>query len=331
MSQKNDVFKIWSDLETEAVEKPAGVCKRIVSKSSLYRIYVGINALSKARLFMLEFPIEDTYLFDSVTGSKGIELRIETTGDAAPGCNTCVVISNGENVNNIFCSFAENIIHVAEASDSRKKYTRRIVQRIKLWKTFFENTGGRGLTQTQQIGLFGELDLLDLLITEKGAEVIRFWKGPTSAAQDFQFEDSAVEVKTTTNEYKSTINISNVKQLDKENRSHLFLCFSRYETFEQSGTTLPEIIAKIFGRLAGTEWADMFKDKLLEQGYVDIESEKYKTGYVFRGRGFYSTELPFPKLTSEILPLGIVDVNYVIDLSLCRDNLVDDTVVLSHI
>lgn len=319
MNQKIDLQYIWGELEKETVGQANGICKRIASQDAVYRIYLGINCATKARLFIIEFPSEDTSLFDSVTSSKGLLIEISTKGDFLAGCNACVAMSNNTELNSIFTSFAEDVIHVAQQISDRKHYTLEIIRRLKLWKAFFENTGGQGLSQEKQIGLFGELDILQRLITQFGPEAVQYWKGPDSAAQDFQLETSAIEVKSTINEYKTAVMISNIQQLDKDNRSNLYLCFMRYETFLEKGTTLPALVGRILQLISGTKWTDLFNEKLLGQGYFTQDAPKYKAGYVSRNALYFDVTDTFPKIIRKTIPNGIIDVSYSVDLKQCSN------------
>lgn len=319
MSQRIDLLNIWEEIEKETTGKKTGVCRRIVSHDSMFRIYLGINCATKAKLFIIEFPSEDTSLFDSVASSKGLLLNIVTKGDLMSGCNACIATSNDAGLNDIFTSFAEDVINVAQQIKNRTQYTAGIIRRLKLWKAFFENTGGQGLSHEKQIGLFGELDILEQLIVEKGPSVIQYWKGPNSAAQDFQFESSAVEVKSTANEYKTSVTISNLQQLDRENLEKLYLGFMRYETFQESGTSLPELIDRIFLLVSKNKWADTLGEKLLGQGYCAQDSFRYKMGYIRRDALFFDVVDSFPKIIRKAIPSQITEVSYSIDLKQCSD------------
>jgi hypothetical protein len=323
MSQNIDLQSTWEELEKETDGKVAGICKRIASRNANFRIYLGINSASKAKLFIMEFPIEDTWLFDDVTSSKGLLLDILTKGDLMAGCNACVAVSNDTKLNSIFTSFAQDLINVAQQLRDRKHYTAGIVRRLKLWKAFFENTGGQGLSQEKQIGLFGELDILEQLIVKTDMQVIQYWKGPGSGAQDFQFEMSALEVKSTINEYKTSVLISNIKQLDKENRNSLYLCFIHYEALLERGISLPAMVDRILQLIIGTKWADAFEEKLLGLGYYAQDAPKYKIGYIRRSTEFFDTADPFPKIVRQNIACEIIDVSYSIDLSQCTKYAVD--------
>jgi hypothetical protein len=330
MNQKIDLHNTWKELEQETVGIKSGICRRIVSQDSIFRIYLGINCATKAKIFIIEFPVEDTSLFDSVTSSQGLLLSILTKGDLMTGCNACIATSNDIGLNDIFTSFAGDIIHVAQKNRDRKYYAAGIVRRVKLWKTFFESTG-QGLSRERQIGLFGELDILEQLIVGKGPEVIQYWKGPNRAAQDFQFEFIALEVKSTINEYKTSVEISNMQQLDKVNRNKLYLGFIRYETFQERGISLSALIDRIALLISNTRWADMFEEKLLEQGYYSQEASRYKIRYIRRETLFFDVVDSFPKLIRQTIPNAIIEVSYSIDLKQCSNYAVDFETICIHI
>lgn len=331
MSMKTDTDEVWNELEAEMFSSTIGILKRIISQSSLFRLYLGINTYNKMKLLIIEFPIQYTYLFDEIINFKGINIHITYNADAMIGCNTCIIETNNSDSNYIFRSFVENIIYLAEKSDKYEKYTSNIVNRIKLWKIFFEDVGCQVLSKKQQIGLFGELDLLSQLIQEKGSKMVQFWKGPSGAAQDFQFVDIAIEVKTTTNEYKNSITISNCKQLDKENYKNLYLCFNVYAVLQSEGMDLPTVIENIYHQIKDSIWEDVFTEKLLQQGYINTEGIKYNRKFVLRNRVYYTIESTFPKIICSDLPIGVLDLTYEIDLLKCENSIVKYSDILLNI
>ena len=65
-----------------------------------------------------------------------------------------------------------------------------------------------------QQGLYGELYLLDKLITLKGEKAVECWTGCNSETHDFYCGIDAVEVKSSSVKGPNKVNISSEYQLD---------------------------------------------------------------------------------------------------------------------
>src|SRR5690606_10708565 len=68
------------------------------------------------------------------------------------------------------------------------------------------------LSESQQLGLVGELLVLDVLLTDAGTGALDWWLGHAAEQHDFAFPDFDVEVKTTVSERRRHM-ISGVDQL----------------------------------------------------------------------------------------------------------------------
>ena len=78
------------------------------------------------------------------------------------------------------------------------------------------------LSEHFQLGLFGELRLLEMFIKNFGWEKsLDFWKGPDSGLHDFEINNSLIEVKTTLSDPPS-IKIVKPEQLFKPESRKLF-------------------------------------------------------------------------------------------------------------
>ena len=71
------------------------------------------------------------------------------------------------------------------------------------------------LSENSQIGLYGELYFLRNFLKSfhNQYKCIFSWKGPEKSIQDFQFEDMAIEVKTTHGKNHQKIHIANEKTI----------------------------------------------------------------------------------------------------------------------
>ena len=95
-----------------------------------------------------------------------------------------------------------------------KPLVKVLLHRFEKWKSLFENVASAGLTPEEQRGLYGELFFLRKWLnnTTNKRKCIEAWYGPEKSNQDFQHEDWALEVKTSSgnNHQKIHINLSSI-------------------------------------------------------------------------------------------------------------------------
>lgn len=94
------------------------------------------------------------------------------------------------------------------------------------WRDLFREAAK--LTAEEQLGLLGELWLLQRLVRRHGADVaLAAWTGPAGQAHDFRLGDMEIEVKSTTNEHRVHI-ISSDTQLTASVGASLFVLSLQY-------------------------------------------------------------------------------------------------------
>lgn len=186
-------------------------------------------------------------------------------------------------------------------------------ERLLLWKRLFRD-GGTGLLQKFQIkGLLAELLALEEFVRAHPDEPllpVMAWTGPSGTSQDFLFACHAVEVKAVS-AGATCVSISSVEQLDSPVPLELRVCVLREATPTETGAfILPQLAARIEHLLAGVPGATaVFRDKLLEAGYVEHE---YYHSIAFTALEMrqYVVQDGFPRIVPAGLPAGIPDVSY---------------------
>lgn len=186
-------------------------------------------------------------------------------------------------------------------------------ERLMLWKRLFRD-GGSGLMQKFQIkGLVGELLALENFIRSHPQEPIlslTAWTGPEGADQDFLFPDHAFEIKAVSAGAPS-VSISSAGQLNCVVPLVLRVFVLREAAPEETGAlTLPLLAARIEQLLVAIPGgAAMFRNKLLEAGYVEHEFYRNVAFSMLESR-LYTVEPAFPRIIPTSLPAGIPDVSY---------------------
>lgn len=204
-------------------------------------------------------------------------------------------------------------------------------ERLNHWERFMRTAGPDGLGREKQIGLYGELMFLKILIRGgvPTADAVAWWYGPVGENQDFQAGNRTVEVKTTTGNSPTSMRISNELQLDDADCDSLYLLHVWLKELDRDGVSLPQLVDEIAGLLAGAA-AQLFFDRLGEAGYHEVHRPLYEdTGYTERQRRYYVVRDDFPRLRRADLRLGVSRVEYEIDVAGFEGYVRDEPVVIA--
>ncbi|HWA72273.1 MAG TPA: PD-(D/E)XK motif protein [Polyangiaceae bacterium] len=179
---------------------------------------------------------------------------------------------------------------------------------------------GRVLSAERQMGLFGELLVLEHILNRAPPEAaIACWRGPLGEEHDFDVGEGDVEVKTTTSEGRRHW-IGSLGQLCPSVGRPLWLASIQLTGAGIGGTSLAELIARIENRLTGNA-IEAFNDKLLVVGWTDQYTRDAARLRRRSAPAIYAVDDAFPAITSrelERLRLGadkIVQLTYMLDLS----------------
>ena len=177
------------------------------------------------------------------------------------------------------------------------------------------------LTMEKEIGLFGELLLLEFLIETIGPDrAVAAWQGPLSEEHDFTFESMTIEIKTTSSERRRHT-IHGLTQLVPARG--LPLCLISIQLTRGSpelGRTLHQLIAGVRQRAGARQVAI---DGMLDLfGCRSEVAGLYATPWTLRSEPrAYSVQGIFPSMTPDLLApvvpsFGLVsEVLYRVDLT----------------
>ena len=190
-------------------------------------------------------------------------------------------------------------------------------------KNFFDDeTYPKRLSEDEQVGLFGELVILnDFILKKRGIkEGLECWTGP-SKKHDFTLPESLLEVKTTKSPKLRVINASSMNQLSPEQTKPLYLIFQRLNK-KQSGKTLPEYISEISDNISADskDLLKTFSIKLLQSKYFESQSKYYFEKYDKGEQLFFNIKQGFPHVKiSYSDAISNIKFAYKIDLDKCLD------------
>ncbi len=178
------------------------------------------------------------------------------------------------------------------------------------------------ISEEFQLGLFGELHILELFIERFGwKDALSYWKGPDKGLHDFIINNSLVEIKTTKTD-PPIIRIDNPSQLFVPKNHNLFLNVCSASV----GKGL-DIIQKV-EQLENNydEYSSVkneFERKLLNIGYFNhllthnLIKIKINTN---RHAIINKSNIAFPKEIHDSLPSSVKNVKYHLDFSILKSS-----------
>jgi hypothetical protein len=173
------------------------------------------------------------------------------------------------------------------------------------------------MEKSVQVGLFGELFVLELLLKELGPGAIDHWTGCDAERHDFVGDRLHIEVKTT-RKSRSEHEISRLDQLQAPRGVQLLLASVQVEEGaigkETIATRIDSIVATIGDNSAAL---DSLLTKLSQLGWSE---EMRRSGELarmnLRDANIFDVDENFPRFPDHLaLPSGIVSVRYTVDLS----------------
>lgn len=175
--------------------------------------------------------------------------------------------------------------------------------------------GKAGLSQDKEVGLFGELLVLEYLIDNVGGgPAAESWQGPLSEEHDFVFTDVHLEVKTTSGEQRRHMMHGFTQLVPLRGVPLSLVSIQLTRSNSEGGRTLGQLVSHIRGNAGGHR--PKIDDALEAVGWVDDEVDLYSTYWALRNEPrAYDVDERFPALTLERLAQVIPSIKVVSDLS----------------
>lgn len=181
------------------------------------------------------------------------------------------------------------------------------------------------LQDEQEVGLWGELWLLDSLVRSGGPSRLEAWTGPWKEPHDFRFAGGDVEIKTTRHRARKHI-ISDLQQLTASEGKPLYLLSLQIQPAGAGGRRLPDMIVNVSeGLSTALARQAQFWDILTSvYGYRQEHSPYYTSTYELRTKPtLINVDAQFPRITHADLARALVPavseridhVQYTIDVT----------------
>lgn len=314
---------IWSELEAVPPASSDGYLIRRVRPDARCDLFLAVAKPSNQRMLLLHFQTSSDRLPSVLPAARGIDVKWGPAEVGKSGASLQIALLDGR-FTGMFSQLVADLVDVAASALSDSAAAAACIGRLERWQRFLEHAGDDGLGREAQQGLFGELWFLreQLMRVVSASVAVNAWTGPSGAAQDFQLQGCAIEVKTTTATEPRSVFISNERQLDDIGLRALFLFALIVESRHGAGETLNELISAL--RTALAQQADMssqdrFEERLLEAGYLQAHAPRYEgTGYLVHEANLFRVRNGFPRITGTDLRAGVGNVRYSITLSACH-------------
>lgn len=226
-----------------------------------------------------------------------------------------------------FAMMAEDLLRLIEDGRTQLKdqLLHRFLSRIRAWQDFMDRHREGVLSSEAELGLFGELVILELIIVGgmPVRQAVDSWQGPLDGLQDFMPGAGGIEVKATLSTGGFPATISSLEQLDDNLRQPLFLAGVQL-ALDPSGITLPAKADAIRTRLGGNPAAlDLFDVRVMRAGLLRTIAERYTRRFLTVSTVVLPVQDAFPRLTRAHVHPAIRAARYEIDLDLAGASGID--------
>ena len=326
----NDILEIWSNIEQS---NETGLLKRLYNNDPELHIYAIFQ--NPERYCGIALSYNKDIRIDISSFSNLRDLQISLQPDASFVKNNLLIIKLLHyQSRDVFAVMCENMVSSVLSLRSEKQVVKTIINQLEKWQTLFEKLKGEGLTPSEQQGLYGELHFLQKFIEKQdAASALSSWVGTDREVRDFQYNNWALEIKTTAGNNHQKVSVSSERQLDETLLKNLFLFHLSVETAKKNGESLNAKVNSIKETLQDSVSAlNIFNNKLLEVGYFEKHTHLYEEKcYQVRDENYYKIDGEFPRIKEKEIRSGVGDVKYSIILSQCNEYLVPENTVFEKI
>jgi hypothetical protein len=317
------IAEMWETLEAEVDSLgPEEWLARRLAPASGCDLRIAIDRATRSRTVLIRLESAPLGRADECPNGRGFDVRYASFPGDGKQHKTLAVVLTDRAFLDIFSVLAQDLTNTLSATLNSRNVVAELFARLRSWQRFMECASPDGLGPSLQSGLYGELyflrhHLLPLIGIIAGLDA---WHGPSRLSQDFQFVRCAVEVKTSTSKQHQVIQIANERQLDESLLDKLFLFYLSLDSRPHQGETLVEMVSQIWNAIGNSDAGrELFSRKLLEAGYVDAQSHRYRNvGYSIRESGVFDVQGDFPRIVEGDLRDGVGDVTYSISVDECK-------------
>lgn len=297
----------WSGLEAGKVDT------RRVSASARWSWFWAVMPRADAALVLqlseLPDPVPD------LPRLKNLEIRFQTL----PGGPILYIRLKDQSQIELFEALCRDVMNAGEIAGSEREALERAVGRTFRWHHLLRGGKSETLTEEEQKGLVGEIEVLKLLMQHMTpAAALTAWTGPSGAPKDFELARGCIEVKARRSGAQPYVRISNEHQLADVTGKALWMAVLAVDRVHfPHGKTLAEIVAVVSEAIKKSEPAALFDWELhlADCGY-DSAHDYSGWRWIVAEPAFYEVTDHFPRVVSPLVE-GVSAVTYSISLHSC--------------
>ena len=219
----------------------------------------------------------------------------------------------------LFQTLCRDVIAAGEIAQTESEALARAIARTFRWHYLLRGGKLETLSENDQKGLIGEIEILKLLITTLGAKsALAAWTGPKGAPKDFEMRADCIEVKARRGASKPFLKISNEHQLSEVTGRRLWLSVLAVDKAQPPhGKTLTDYHHEVTGLLeqAAPALIDEWGLRIADAG-LDPFDDYSPWRWIASPADFYLVDDDFPRLATPV-PIGVTGVSYSLALSAC--------------
>ena len=233
----------------------------------------------------------------------------------------------------LFANLCLDIVSAGEQGATVDEALDRAVRRTLRWHHLLRGGTSDRLSIEEQRGLIGELQFLQLLCAEIGAEAaIEAWRGPEDGAKDFELHGMCAEVKARRGAARPQVQISSEDQLADVADAELFLVVHDVDAaVKPEGMTLTDhvkLVEDIFRSATMPAYGTW--ERLLAATGFDWEHDYSDRRWTVGKRAVFRVEEGFPRIPAPVAT-GVLNVRYAVALDACAAFVVDDEELLAAV
>lgn len=189
---------------------------------------------------------------------------------------------------------------------------------IRKWKSFWGKIKENIMSENDQLGLLGELYILDDLQKREVVDTLSAWSKSENPIHDFEFPYVSLEVKTTLRSRRQHI-INGLEQLETNNGKPLYVASFLASKVGGDGVSVDEMVKNITSILEKEpEKYELFNERLALRGYRPDHDKYYaQNKFNLMNLNIFPVDDEFPKMTSSSFsnPISsrVTNVRYTLD------------------
>lgn len=272
-------------------------------------------------LFIYEFSSEDNLPKINLPDLVGIQTVYAPANDNIAKNRLVLLLKERSNWE-IFLSLCNDLVQATRQAKNPSSAVQVILRRLTRWQEFLKKNRADILNEESIKGLIGELLFIKnhLLVAFGADQAIKFWQGPEGLPQDFNVNNSAIEVKCQSGATSPSVKITSMHQLCPQlPEMYLYVVTLGKTSPETDGViNLPGLVSYIkeFLQSNASGQLERFNDLLYLVGYVD--SDRYLDfSYIFTDEKMFQVKGDFPRICQKDIHRGIVNLTYNINLAEC--------------